>query len=118
MDTENALLALDALAQPTRLAIFRRLVAAGPGGMPAGAIADAVEGRQNTVSTHLSALARAGLVTATREGRVIRYCASYATAGALVAFLLEDCCGGRAEVCAPLLANLQCLQPEPEACCA
>lgn len=117
MDTNTALDAFAALSQPTRLAIFRLLIKAGPKGMPAGEIADAVGGRQNTVSTHLAALSRAGLIASERDGRVIRYAASFATAGDLVAFLLEDCCGGRPEVCAPLIANLSCLQPSAEACC-
>ncbi len=117
MDTNAALNAFDALSQETRLAIFRLLIKAGHDGLPAGTIADAVGGRQNTVSSHLATLARAGLIASTREGRVMRYRASFATAGDLVAFLLEDCCGGRPEVCSPLLANLSCLQPDAEACC-
>lgn len=117
MDTSAALSAFSALSQPTRLAIFRLLVRAGEGGMPAGEIADAVGGVQNTISSHLAALARAGLVASERAGRVIRYRASYRTAGDLVAFLLEDCCAGRAEICAPLVSNLACLQPSAEACC-
>lgn len=118
MDTNNALAAFSALSQPTRLAIFRLLVRAGENGLPAGQIAEAVEGMQNTVSTHLAILTRAGLIEAERNGRVIRYRASFAAAGDLVAYLLEDCCGGRPEVCAPLLANLSCLQPATtEPCC-
>ncbi len=118
MDTIDALAAFDALSQPTRLAIFRLLVKQGAGGLPAGEIAEAVGGRQNTVSTHLAALARAGLVRAEREGRIIRYEASYAAARDLVAFLLEDCCDGRPEICAPLLSNLSCLNPsKAETCC-
>lgn len=111
MDTNNALAAFDALSQPTRLAIFRLLVRVGAAGLPAGEIAEAVEGRQNTVSAHLASLARAGLIEPAREGRVIRYRASYRTAGDLVVFLLEDCCGGRPEICAPLVTNLSCLRP-------
>jgi ArsR family transcriptional regulator, arsenate/arsenite/antimonite-responsive transcriptional repressor len=117
MDTKDALSAFDALSQPTRLAIFRLLIKVGEEGLPAGEIADAVNGVQNTVSTHLASLNRAGLIDSSREGRVIRYRANFAVAGDLVAFLLEDCCGGRAEICAPLVSNLSCLQPKAEACC-
>lgn len=85
--------------------------------MPAGGIATSVGGVQNTVSSHLAALTRAGLIASERSGRVVRYRASYRTAGDLVAFLLEDCCGGRAEICAPLLSNLACLNPSAEPCC-
>lgn len=118
MDTNSALKAFDALSQVTRLEIFRVLVKVGEEGMPAGEIAEAVNGRQNTVSSHLAALSRAGLVTSEREGRIIRYRASFRAAGELVAFLLEDCCSGRPEVCVPLVANLACLQtPATEPCC-
>lgn len=118
MDTNDALAAFAALSQPTRLGIFRLLVRAGENGLPAGEIAEAVEGLQNTVSSHLAVLSRAGLIDAERSGRVIRYRASFTTVGDLVAYLLEDCCGGRPEVCAPLVANLSCLQPSTsEPCC-
>jgi DNA-binding transcriptional ArsR family regulator len=113
----SALEAFGALSQSTRLEIFRLLIKAGNGGVPAGEIADAVGARQNTVSSHLAILTRAGLIASQREGRIIRYSASYKTAGDLIAFLLEDCCGGSPEVCAPLMANLSCLQQSAEACC-
>lgn len=117
MDTNNALEAFAALSQETRLAIFRLLVKAGHEGLAAGVIAERVEGRQNTISSHLAALSRAGLIESERDGRSIIYRASYKTAGDLIAFLLEDCCGGRAEICAPLVNNLACLQQSAEACC-
>lgn len=118
MDTSAALSALSGLSQPTRLAIFRLLVRAGEDGMPAGEIAEAVGGVQNTISSHLAALARADLISSERTGRIIRYRASYRTAGDLVAFLLEDCCGGRPEICAPLVSGLACLQRNnSEPCC-
>jgi ArsR family transcriptional regulator len=116
MDTKSAQEAFGALSQSTRLEIFRLLVKAGSEGVPAGEIADAVGARQNTVSSHLAILTRAGLIAAQREGRTIRYSASYSTAGDLVAFLLEDCCGGSPEVCAPLMANLSCLQEGAKGC--
>jgi len=115
MDNNSALEAFDALSQTTRLEIFRLLVRSGADGLPAGEIATAVEGRQNTVSSHLAVLARAGLVRSDRRGRTVCYRADYDAAGALVAYLLEDCCGGRPEVCGPLVDNLACLRPA--ACC-
>ena len=115
MDTSEALSALSALSQPTRLAIFRLLVRAGEDGVAAGEIATAVGGVQNTISSHLATLARAGLIAPERAGRVVRYRASYATAGDLVAFLLEECCGGRPEICVPLV-SLSCLQSKGARC--
>lgn len=116
MDKYAALEALAALGQETRLDIFRLLVRAGSKGLLAGQIAEGVGGRQNTVSSHLAILARAGLIESERDGRTIRYVVRYSRAGDLVAYLLEDCCGGRPEVCAPLIANLSCLQPSEVRC--
>lgn len=93
---------LSALAQPSRLAAFRFLVRAGAEGAPAGAVAQAAGAPANTMSAHLAVLQRAGLVNAAREGRVIRYRADYASVRDLVAYLIEDCCDGRPEVCAPI----------------
>jgi DNA-binding transcriptional ArsR family regulator len=98
----RALAALAALGQPTRLAVFRLLVRHEPAGLAAGAIAAAVGGPHNTLSTHLAILARAGLVRATRDGRSIVYRADLDGMRALVSFLLADCCGGRPEVCGPI----------------
>ncbi|KUR73212.1 ArsR family transcriptional regulator [Novosphingobium fuchskuhlense] len=93
---------LSALAQKHRLAVFRLLVKAGPEGLPAGTIACEVGVRPNTLSTHLAILDHAGLVTARREGRSVIYAADYGAMRALLGFLVEDCCGGRPEICAPL----------------
>jgi DNA-binding transcriptional ArsR family regulator len=98
----RALAALAALGQPTRLAVFRLLVRHAPDGLAAGAVAAAVGGPHNTLSTHLAVLARAGLVRATRNGRSIVYRADLDGMRALVSFLLADCCGGRPEVCGPI----------------
>ena len=95
--------ALSALAQETRLATFRLLVEAGPGGVPAGDVARALGVPQNTMSTHLAVLARAGLVASRRESRSVIYRAEMEGVRALIGFLLRDCCRGRPEVCAPLL---------------
>lgn len=91
--------ALAALAQRSRLAIYRRLVEAGPGGMPAGEIGEALELPPATLSFHLAQLARAGLVRGRQEGRYVIYSADFEGMNALVGFLTENCCSGAA--CAP-----------------
>jgi DNA-binding transcriptional ArsR family regulator len=93
---------LSALAQGSRLAVFCLLVKAGPDGLPAGEIAREVGVRPNTLSTHLAILEHAGLVQARREGRSVIYAANYAAMRALLGFLVEDCCGGKPEICAPM----------------
>lgn len=106
MDQECAILTLAALAQPTRLETFRLLVAHEPEGMAAGDIARALVVPQNTMSAHLNILSRAGLVSSQRKSRVIVYRAEMETLRTLTLFLLKDCCGGNAELCAPLIAEL------------
>lgn len=86
--------ALAALAQRSRLAIYRRLVEAGPGGMPAGEIGEALELPPATLSFHLAQLARAGLVRSRQEGRYVIYSADFDGMDALVGFLTENCCAG------------------------
>lgn len=104
METPTAVGALSALAHPGRLQVFRLLVQAGPGGMAAGEIARATDSLANTLSTNLSILAGAGLVASRRDGRSIIYTAAYDQMRELLAFLMEDCCGGKPEICAPLAA--------------
>lgn len=111
MDDSDALATLGALAQSTRLAVFRLLVAHEPLGLPAGEVAVQLDVPQNTMSTHLAVLARAGLVEATREGRTIRYRARLDALRALVLFLARDCCNAHPELCTPLLADLACCPP-------
>jgi len=108
MDKPQALAALSALAHETRLDCFRLLIQAGPDGLPAGEIADRLGVLQNTLSTHLGLLARAGLVHRERSGRVIRCSADFAGMQALLAYLLEDCCRGNEAICAPLFDTLRC----------
>jgi DNA-binding transcriptional ArsR family regulator len=103
METTTAVAALSALAHPGRLEVFRRLVRAGPGGLAAGEIARATGSLANTLSANLGILAAAGLVTSRREGRSIIYAAGYGRMGELLAFLVEDCCCGRSEICTPLV---------------
>jgi ArsR family transcriptional regulator, arsenate/arsenite/antimonite-responsive transcriptional repressor len=107
METTFALKALGALAQDTRLAIFRQLVQAGPSGMAAGAIAEALDVAAPTLSFHLAQLANADLVRSRQEGRFVYYSADFDAMNGLVGFLTENCCGGndcgpQAVVCAPL----------------
>ncbi len=114
IDQEQALLALAALAQPTRLDAFRLLVRHAPEGLAAGEVARRLAVPHNTMSTHLAVLARAGLVEAERHSRVINYTAKLERFGALAAYLVKDCCGGRAEVCAPLLDTLKACRTSRE----
>lgn len=102
METTAVLASLSALAHETRLAAFRRLVQRGPAGMAAGAIAEALDVPAPTLSFHLAALERAGLVASRREGRSVVYAADYATMEALLAYLTENCCADGA--CAPTSA--------------
>jgi len=99
MKSIKALPALAALAQETRLAVFRHLVVAGKGGASAGAIASALKIAPPTLSFHLKELEHAELVTQRRESRNIIYAANYATMRALLAYLMKDCCGGNPQIC-------------------
>lgn len=92
MESNQVIAALSALAQETRLAVFRLLVQAGPAGLPAGGIADRLELPAATLSFHLRELSHAGLVKATRQGRSIIYAADFAIMHNLLGFLTENCC--------------------------
>jgi DNA-binding transcriptional ArsR family regulator len=114
METENTILALAALAQPTRLDVFRLLVKHEPQGLAAGDIAKALAVPQNTMSSHLAILSRAGLVSAQRFSRSIVYRVDLAKFQGVVLFMLRDCCDGRPEICAPLIESLTpCCSPKP-----
>jgi ArsR family transcriptional regulator, arsenate/arsenite/antimonite-responsive transcriptional repressor len=106
MDNDSAIAALAALAQATRLDVFRLLVRHEPEGMAAGAIARRLDVPQNTMSAHLGILARAGLVRSERHSRSIIYRADLDGLRALTLFLVKDCCAGASALCAPLLAEL------------
>ncbi|MGV7217482.1 ArsR/SmtB family transcription factor [Bradyrhizobium sp. UFLA05-112] len=99
MEKTDAVSALAALAQDNRLDVFRLLVGAGPDGMPAGAVADALGVAPNTLTFHFDRLRTAGLVSSRRDGRSIIYAARFEVMNALIAFLTENCCGGVS--CAP-----------------
>ena len=108
MENETAILALAALAQNTRLEVFRLLVRHEPEGLPAGEIARTLVVPANTLSAHLNLLSHAGLVRGERRSRSIVYRAELSRLSELASFLIEDCCGGRAELCAPPLAESPC----------
>lgn len=101
MEKSVAVAALAALAQDNRLDVFRLLVQAGPAGMPAGSVADALGLAPNTLSFHFDRLRTAGLVTVRRESRSMIYAARFETMNALLVFLTENCCGGTSGQCAP-----------------
>ena len=101
MENPHAVTALAALAQEHRLAVFRLLVQAGPEGLPAGQVADALDLAPNTLTFHFDRLREAGLVTVRRDGRSMIYAAQFETMNALLGFLTENCCQGAAEKCAP-----------------
>lgn len=102
MEIKDAVSSLSALAHEGRLAIFRLLVRAGDEGVTAGDIARQVGALPNTLSANLNVLAHAGLVVSRRDGRSIIYNARYDRMRDLLGFLIEDCCNGAPEICAPL----------------
>jgi ArsR family transcriptional regulator, arsenate/arsenite/antimonite-responsive transcriptional repressor len=104
MKNADAVTALAALAQENRLDVFRLLVQAGPEGMPAGKVAEALELAPNTLTFHFDRLREAGLVTVRREGRSMIYAARFEVMNGLLGFLTENCCGGAAQTCAPAAA--------------
>lgn len=113
MESEVAILALAALAQSTRLDVFRLLIQQEPDGLAAGEIARSLAVPQNTMSSHLAILTRAGLVRAKRSGRSIAYRADIEQFQRVVLFMLKDCCGGKSEICAPLIESLKpCCPPQ------
>jgi DNA-binding transcriptional ArsR family regulator len=112
MRESQALLAMAALSQETRLRIVRRLVRAGPKGVAAGVLAEGLGVSPSNMSFHLKELDRAELIEARREARSIIYFANYQALNGLILFLMEDCCNGRPEVCTPALA--ECCTPAVE----
>lgn len=99
MDNKGAVVLLAALAQESRLAVFRCLVQQGPEGLAAGRIAEQLGIAPNTLSFHLKELSHAGLLTARQEGRFSIYSVNFGAIGDLLTFLTDNCCGGSA--CAP-----------------
>lgn len=116
MELKSATATLSALGHEGRLAIFRMLVEAGHGGLAAGDIARRLDVLPNSLSSNLNVLSHADLIHSRREGRSIIYTANYAQMGALLAYLMKDCCGGSPEICAPLaevVNQAACCTPEP-----
>lgn len=111
MDERQALIAFAALAQETRLRILRMLVVAGPDGLAAGSIAAKAEVSASNVSFHLKELERAGLALARRDARSIIYSAQYDALSGLIRFLMEDCCSGHPDICAPIVTAAACCAP-------
>jgi len=106
MDKEGVILALAALAQPTRLDAFRLILEHEPSGLAAGEVARRLTIPHNTMSTHLTVLARAGLIGAERRSQSIIYRARLDRIRKVASYLLKDCCGGRPEICRPLINEL------------
>jgi DNA-binding transcriptional ArsR family regulator len=112
----HAISALAALAQPTRLAIFRLLIRHEPVGITAGVIAETIGAPHNTLSTHLAILVRAGLLRSTREGRTIIYRSNVEGMRTLISFLVSECCDGHPELCNLVAADAAaCCAPAPKA---
>ena len=102
METNRAIAALGALAQETRLAIFRLLVEQGPAGHAAGAIAEKLDIPASSLSFHLAQLSHAGLIVQRRESRSLIYSVDFQSMNGLMGYLTENCCGANAAVCPPV----------------
>lgn len=109
MKTENAVLALAALAQPTRLDAFRLLIEAGPDGLAAGVIARRLDVVASTLSHHLGLLENANLIRSVRHGRKVIYTRDVDGIRTLLSFLTNECCGGHPELCGELDMNMASL---------
>ena len=104
MKTQSAIVALAALAQDSRLAIFRFLVETGPEGSSVGKIGEALSLPAATLSFHLKELTHAALLVSRQEGRFIWYAANFDTMNGLIAYLTDNCCGGKPALCSPACA--------------
>src|SRR5690348_18052031 len=113
MKSQDAMAALKALAQDSRLAAYRALVQAGPDGLAVGDLGERLKLPGATLTNHLNVLRHAGLVRDAREGRSIRCRADYARMNALLAFLTENCCGSDTASCAPVCAPPPKRKPSP-----
>ena len=116
MESGEAVAALGALAQETRLSIFRLLMEAGPDGVPAGRIAETLDVPPATLSFHLKELAHAGLVSSRQEGRFIYYAAHFEHMAALMTFLTQNCCQGMPLECLTVVETAlgRCCPPQPK----
>ena len=117
MDQSAAIEILSALAQATRLDVFRLLVRNAPHGLPAGEIARQLDIPHNTMSTHLAILQRASLLSSDRQSRSVVYRVRLPAVHDLVLYLLRDCCNGKPELCSPLIVELSaCCNTEGASC--
>jgi len=117
MDTISAVEGLSALAQPTRLDVFRLLVRHEPHGLPAGEIARRLDVPHNTMSTHLAVLTRAGLISVQKHSRSMIYRSEMSVIHELVLYMLRDCCNGNPALCGPLVQEISaCCSTEGAAC--
>lgn len=108
MESNQVISSFSALSQQTRLDVFRLLIKAGANGLLAGELGEQLDVRQNTMSANLTVLLNAGLVRNERHGRTIRYFANFDAVRGLLGFLTEDCCGGRPELCQPIIDEIAC----------
>lgn len=115
MEMKTAVAALAALAQETRLSIFRLLITAGPAGVPAGRIGGQLDVPPATLSFHLKELGHAALVTSRQEGRFVYYSANFEQMAALMSFLTENCCKGMPQECLTVVETAlgRCCAPAP-----
>ena len=115
MEIRSAVAALAALAQETRLAVFRVLVETGPEGIPAGEVGAKLEVPPATLSFHFKELSNAGLVTSRQEGRFVYYAANFERMAALMSFLTQNCCKGMPQECLTVLETAlgRCCAPAP-----
>jgi DNA-binding transcriptional ArsR family regulator len=115
METKTAVSALAALAQETRLSVFRLLVQAGPAGLPAGEIGQRLAVPPATLSFHLKELSRADLVSSRQDGRFVYYAANFEQMAALMSFLTQNCCNGMPEACLSVMETAlnRCCSPAP-----
>jgi len=109
MEKKKAIRQLSALAQDGRLSVFRLLVKTGKKGLSAGEIARRLKVAPNTLSAQFGVLSNAGLVSSRREGRSVIYTVDFDAMGSLLVFLMEDCCEGRPEICAPVANAARCI---------
>ena len=114
MNEKEAVSAFSALSQETRLRIVKILVKAGPEGLAAGVIAEAMDVSPSNVSFHLKELEQAQLIASRREARSIVYSAAFTTIGDLLRFIMEDCCSGHPDICMPILTTVTCCPPMPK----
>lgn len=111
MKLKTAVASLSALAQESRLALFRALVQAGPKGLCPSELSEKLDIAAPTLSFHLAQLRHAGLVAATREGRVLHYAANFAAMNSLIGFLTENCCAGSGTQCFPAKCEIPARSP-------